>query len=156
MKNINFSFLQGKFRKKELFLELKSKKYKRKVYEKSFIISIEWHYDTIITRMRWGGVAHSLKEVCDNPKKQYESLEADVYYKLIEFPIGTKKDGPKGNYIEFYDANGDEKIHIHQDPSNIMGYGIKNVKKEGEVFKLKGELPKCIGDTVILKLIREE
>ena len=49
-----------------------------------------------------------------------------------------------------------EKIHIHQDPSNIMGYGIKNVKKEGEVFKLKGELPKCIGDTVILKLIREE
>lgn len=103
-----------------------------------------------------GGVAHSLKEVCDNPKTKYESLEADVYYKLIEFPIGTKKDGPKGNYIEFYDANGDEKIHIHQDPSNIMGYGIKNVKKEGEVFKLKGELPKCVGDTVILKLIREE
>jgi|GEM_PF-1346561 len=156
MKNINFSFPQGKFRKKELFLELKSKKYKRTVYEKSFIISIEWHCCTIITRMRWGGVAHSLKEVCDNPKKQYESLEANVYYKLIEFPIGTKKDGPKGNYIEFYDANGDEKIHIHQDPSNIMGYGIKNVKKEGEVFKLKGELPKCIGDTVILKLIREE
>ena len=55
MKNINFSFPQGKFRKNELFLELKSKKYKRKVYEKSFIISIEWHYDTIITRMRWGG-----------------------------------------------------------------------------------------------------
>lgn len=103
-----------------------------------------------------GGVAHSLKEVCDNPKTKYESLEADVYYKLIEFPIGTKKDGPKGNYIEFYDANGDEKIHIHQDPSNIMGYGIKNVKKEGEVFKLKGETPKCIGDSVILKLIREE
>lgn len=37
-----------------------------------------------------------------------------------------------------------------------MGYNIKNVKKEGEIFKLKGELPKCIGDTVILKLIREE
>lgn len=155
MKNINFSFPQGKFRKNDLFLELKSKKYKRKVYEKSFIISIEWYRCTSITWM-WGRVAHSLKEVCDNPKTKYESLEADVYYKLIEFPIGTKKDGPKGNYIEFYDANGDEKIHIHQDPSNIMGYGIKNVKKEGEVFKLKGELPKCIGDTVILKLIREE
>jgi len=38
-----------------------------------------------------GGVAHSLKEVCDNPKTKYESLEADVYYKIIEFPIGTKK-----------------------------------------------------------------
>ena len=41
MKNINFSFPQGKFRKNDMFLELKSKKYKRKVYEKSFIISIE-------------------------------------------------------------------------------------------------------------------
>ena len=103
-----------------------------------------------------GGVAHSLKEVCDNPKKQYESLEADVYYKFIEFPMGPKKDGPKGSYVRFYDANGDEKIHIHQNPSNIMGYNIKNVKKEGEVFKLKGEAPKCIGDSVIVKLIREE
>ena len=55
MKNINFSFPQGKFRKNELFLELKSKKYKRTVYEKSFIISIEWYCCSIITWMRWGG-----------------------------------------------------------------------------------------------------
>ena len=102
-----------------------------------------------------GGVAHSLKEVCDNPKKQYESLEADVYYKFIEFPMGPGEDSPKGSYVRFYDANGDEKIYIHQNPSNL-GYSIKNVKKEGEVFKLKGEEPKCIGNSVILKLIREE
>ena len=55
MKKINFSFPQGKFRKNELFLELKFKKYKMTVYEKSFIISIEWHCCTNITRMRWGG-----------------------------------------------------------------------------------------------------
>ena len=76
-----------------------------------------------------GGVAHSLKEVCDNPKKQYESLEADVYYKFIEFAIGPGKDSPKGNYIEFYDANGDEKVHILQKPSDLMGYRIRYVKK---------------------------
>ena len=156
MKNINFSFPQGKFRKNELFLELKSKKYKRKIYEKSFIISIERHCCTIITRMRWGGVAHSLKEVCDNPKKQYESLEADVYYKFIEFPMGPGEDSPKGSYVRFYDANGNEKIYIHQNPSNTMGYDIKYTKKEGEIFKLKGELPKCIGGSVIVKLIRAE
>ena len=155
MKNINFSFPQGKFRKNDLFLELKSKKIKGKYMKKVSLLALSGIVALALLGCD-GGVAHSLKEVCDNPKTKYESLEADVYYKLIEFPIGTKKDGPKGNYIEFYDANGDEKIHIHQDPSNIMGYGIKNVKKEGEVFKLKGELPKCIGDTVILKLIREE
>ena len=155
MKNINFSFPQGKFRKNEFFLELKSKKYKRTVYEKSFIISIEWYCCTSITWM-WGGVAHSLKEVCDNPKKQYESLEADVYYKFIEFAIGPGKDSPKGNYIEFYDANGDEKVHILQNPSDLMGYRIRYVKKEGEIFKLKGENPKCFGDSVHIKLIREE
>ncbi len=103
-----------------------------------------------------GGVARSLKEVCDNSKKQYESLEANVYYKLIEFPIGPGEDSPKGNYVRFYDANGDEKIYIHQNPSNLMGYNIRYSKKEGEVFKLKGEAPKCVGDSVILKLIREE
>ena len=104
----------------------------------------------------WGGGAHSLKEVCDNPKKQYESLEANVYYKIIEFPIGPGEDSPKGDYVRFYDANGDEKIYIHQNPSNLMGYNIRYSKKEGEVFKLKGEAPKCIGNSVILKLIREE
>lgn len=155
MKNINFHFRKENL-EKNLFLELKSKKYKRKVYEKSFIISIEWHCCTNITRMRWGGVAHSLKEVCDNPKKQYESLEANVYYKFVEFAIGPGKDSPKGNYIEFYDANGDEKVHILQKPSNTMGYDIKYTKKEGEIFKLKGELPKCIGGSVIVKLIRAE
>ena len=103
-----------------------------------------------------GGVAHSLKEVCDNPKKQYESLEANVYYKFVEFAIGPGKDSTKGNYIEFYDANGDEKVHILQKPSNTMGYDIKYTKKEGEIFKLKGELPKCIGGSVIVKLIRAE
>lgn len=103
-----------------------------------------------------GGTAHSLKEVCENPKKQYESLEADVYYKLIEFPIDPGENSPKGNYVRFYDANGDEKIYIHQNPSNLMGYNIRYSKKEGEVFKLKGEAPKCIGDSVILKLIRGE
>lgn len=54
MKNINFHFRKENL-EKNLFLELKSKKYKRKVYEKSFIISIEWHCCTNITRMRWGG-----------------------------------------------------------------------------------------------------
>ena len=156
MKNINFSFPQGKFRKKELFLELKSKKYKRKVYEKSFIISIEWYRCTSITRMRWGGVAHSLKEVCDNPKKQYESLEANVYYKFIEFPIGPGEDSPKGNYVKFFDANGNEQYYILQNPSDLMGYRIRYVKKEGEIFKLKGENPKCYGKSVHIGLIREE
>lgn len=103
-----------------------------------------------------GGVAHSFKEVCDNPKKQYESLEADVYYKFIEFPIGTKKDGPKGNYVKFFDANSDEKIYLLQNPSDTMGYKIRYVKKEGEVFKLKGEAPVCVGNSVHIKLIREE
>ena len=156
MKNINFSFPQGKFRKNELFLELKSKNIKGQYMKKVSLLELSGIVALALLGCDGGGVAHSLKEVCDNPKTKYESLEADVYYKIIEFPIGTKKDGPKGNYIEFYDANGDEKIHIHQDPSNLMGYSIKNVKKEGEIFKLKGELPKCIGDTVILKLIREE
>ena len=155
MKNINFHFRKENL-EKNLFLELKSKKYKRKVYEKSFIISIEWHCCTNITRMRWGGVAHSLKEVCDNSKKQYESLEANVYYKFVEFAIGPGKDSPKGNYIEFYDANGDEKVHILQKPSDLMGYRIRYVKKEGEIFKLKGENPKCYGKSVHVGLIREE
>ena len=48
-----------------------------------------------------GGTAHSLKEVCENPKKQYENLEADVYYKLIEFPIGPGEDSPKGNHVKY-------------------------------------------------------
>ena len=50
------------------------------------MVLLHYHYSDAM-----GGVAHSLKEVCDNPKKQYESLEADVYYKFIEFPMGPKK-----------------------------------------------------------------
>ena len=156
MKNINFSFPQGKFRKNDLFLELKSKKYKRKVYEKSFIICIEWYCCTSITWMRWGGVAHSLKEVCENPKKQYESLEANVYYKIIEFPIGPGENSPKGDYVKFFDENGNEQYYILQNPSDIMGYNIRYSKKEGKIFKLKGENPKCYGKSVHVGLIREE
>ena len=103
-----------------------------------------------------GGVAHSLKEVCDNSKKQYESLEANVYYKFIEFPIGPGKDSPKGNYVKFFDENGDGKVYLLQNPSDTMGYGIRYTKKEGEIFKLKGESPKCFGDSVHIKLIRAE
>ena len=106
--------------------------------------------------MRWGGVAHSLKEVCENPKKQYESLEANVYYKIIEFPIGPGENSPKGDYVKFFDENGNEQYYILQNPSDIMGYNIRYSKKEGEIFKLKGENPKCYGKSVHVGLIREE
>ncbi|WP_103616116.1 hypothetical protein [Campylobacter concisus] len=103
-----------------------------------------------------GGVAHSLKEVCENPKKQYESLEANVYYKIIEFPIGPGENSPKGDYVKFFDENGNEQYYILQNPSDIMGYNIRYSKKEGEIFKLKGENPKCYGKSVHVGLIREE
>ena len=141
MKNINFSFPQGKFRKNDLFLKPKYKKYKRKVYEKSFIISIEWHCCTIITRMRWGGVAHSLKEVCDNPNTKYSMIEANVYYEIEEIPESGL--GPKTDYLIFYDENGNKKEKAYAHPRDIIGYGIKNTKNQGQILKLKGQNPKC-------------
>ena len=140
-----------------MFLELKSKKYKRAVYEKSFILSIELYYGTNITRMRWGGeTAHSIKEVCENSEKQYKNFEANVYYRLIEFPLWPSENPPKRNHVKFFDANGDEQYYILQNPSDLMGYRIKDVKKEGEIFKLKGENPRCYGKSVNIDPIREE
>lgn len=40
MKNINFSFPQGKFRKNDLFLELKSKKIKGKYMKKVSLLAL--------------------------------------------------------------------------------------------------------------------
>ena len=139
-----------------MFLELKSKKYKRTVYEKSFVLSTELYYGTNITRMRWGGTARSIKEVCENSEKQYKNFEANVYYRLIEFPLWPSENPPKGNHVKFFDANGDEQYYILQNPSDLMGYRIKDVKKEGEIFKLKGENPRCYGKSVNIGLIKEE
>lgn len=88
-----------------------------------------------------GGVAHSLKEVCDNPKTKYSMLEANVYYEIEEIPESSL--GPKTDYLIFYDENGDKKEKTYAYPRDIIGYGIKNTKKQGEILKLKGQNPKC-------------
>ena len=103
-----------------------------------------------------GETAHSIKEVCENSEKQYKNFEANVYYRLIEFPLWPSENPPKRNHVKFFDANGDEQYYILQNPSDLMGYRIRYVKKEGEIFKLKGENPKCYGKSVHIGLIREE
>ena len=38
-----------------------------------------------------GNVAHSLKEVCDNPNTKYDKLEADIIYEMIEIDLTGEK-----------------------------------------------------------------
>ena len=37
-----------------------------------------------------GGVAHSLKEVCDNPNTKYDKLEADIIYEMIDIDLANR------------------------------------------------------------------
>ena len=53
-----------------------------------------------------GGVAHSLKEVCDNPNTKYDKLEADIIYEMIEIDLTEGKDLIIRKDIRIYDANG--------------------------------------------------
>lgn len=141
MKNINFSFPQGKFRKNELFLELKSKNIKGQYMKKVSLLVLSGIMALALSGCGDGGVAHSLKEVCDNPKTKYSMIEANVYYEIEEIPESSL--GPKTDYLIFYDENGDKKEKTYAHPRDIIGYGIKNTKKQGEILKLKGQNPKC-------------
>ncbi len=53
-----------------------------------------------------GGVAHSLKEVYDNPNTKYDKLEADIIYEMIEIDLTGGKDPIIRKDIRIYDANG--------------------------------------------------
>ena len=130
MKNINFSFPQGKFRKNDLFLKLKYKKYKRKVYEKvsflvlSGIITLTlsgcWNSDGVS-----GKVARSFKEACQDTTTKYDWLVADVKYKLVRL---DKNDIHKEEYV-VYDKN-DEVYDIggmaRQDLTNYAQLALTN------------------------------
>ena len=90
-----------------------------------------------------GGVAHSLKEVCDNPNTKYDKLEADIIYEMIDIDLTGGKDPIIRKDIRIYDANGDKNIYMTGMPSQKMIYGVKYDGEPGEVIKIKGSRPTC-------------
>ena len=122
MKNINFSFPQEKFRKNDLFLELKSKNVKGKYMKKVSLLALSGIIALALSGCGnddgvSGKVARSFKEACQNSTTEYDWLVADVKYKLIN----TDKDDRRQERYVVYDKD-DQDLEV----GGIGRYDLQN------------------------------
>ena len=131
-----------------MFLELKSKKYKRTVYEKVSLLALSgiialalsgcWNSDGVS-----GKVARSFKEACQDTTTKYDWLVADVKYKLINT---DKNDRRQERYV-VYDKD-DQDLEVggigRYDLANYAQFELTNDNNfRYAKIKVRGQL-QCI------------